>query len=207
MFGGWKAGPRSGAVLRLVVGVLVLLGLGTGSRHWRADAGMQAIAGVERVKAAVLKAGDPLPELTGPVVLTVHVPRPGGGESTLRFDVDALERLGTARYRSRNRWYPHPVTYEGVLGSVFLDYVHPPAGLNSMKLRALNDYVVHIPVSDFRRWPVLLATRLDGRRMPVREKGPIWVVYPSHLFPELAGPLHEDKWIWQLTEIWFESRS
>ncbi len=50
----------------------------------------------------------------------------------------------------------------------------------------------------------MLALKLNGEYMRIRDKGPIWVVYPAHLEPELAGAAHQGKWVWQLAEITFE---
>jgi hypothetical protein len=108
------------------------------------------------------------------------------------------------RYTSMNRWYDKPVTYEGVLGSRLLEIIGPPKGAKFLLLRALNDYAARIPVSDFSRWPVMFALKLDGKYMTVREKGPIWIVYPNHLYPELGRQPHTPKWIWQVRDIEFE---
>ena len=135
------------------------------------------------------------------VVLTIKGAARG---KIFRFDLDALEKLGLIRYTSKNIWYDKPVTYEGVLGSKLLDFIGVPPGATKMKMRALNDYVVKIPIEDFRRWPVMLALKLNGKYMSVREKGPIWVVYPNHLHPELDSRSYQGKWIWQLMEISFE---
>ena len=135
------------------------------------------------------------------VVLTIKGAAHG---KTFKFDLSSLEKLGLIRYASKNIWYDQPVTYEGVLGSKLLDFIGVPAGATKMKMRALNDYVVEIPIEDFRRWPVMLALKLNGKYMSVREKGPIWVVYPNHLYPELQSRSYQGKWIWQLQEISFE---
>ena len=50
-------------------------------------------------------------------------------------------------------------------------------------------------------WPVILALKRDGQYMSVRNKGPLWVVYPRHAFPELQQAKHNPKGIWQLKEI------
>jgi hypothetical protein len=85
-----------------------------------------------------------------------------------------------------------------------LNVIGVPPGATRLKLRALNEYVVRIPLAELRQWPVLFALKLDGAYMPVREKGPIWVVYPNHLYPELGEGLYQDRWIWQLKEMSFE---
>lgn len=157
--------------------------------------------GYEVVRPPSLHAGDPLPTPTGPVVLTVHGAARG---DPIRFDRQGLERLGLIRYTSQNRWYDHPTTYEGVLGSAFLDAVGVPKGATQMHMVALNDYAVTVPISDLRRWPVMLALKLDGRYLSVRDKGPIWLVYPNQIDPELGGPRYEGRWIWQLRDITFE---
>ena len=157
----------------------------------------------EIVKKASLKSGDPAPAPKGAAVLIVLGATRGGGKP-LPFDLAGLEQLGTVTFRSRNIWYPKPVTYEGVLGSVLLDFVGVPPGKTHLKLRALNEYVARIPIEDFRKWPVLFALKLDGGYMPVREKGPVWVVYPNHLHPELGEGLYQDRWVWQLKEMSFE---
>ncbi len=170
-----------------------------------AKAVMAQPAPYEEVAPARLKPGDPLPAPTDRVVLTVHgASRRGAGGGPLKFDIATLEKLGLIRFTSKNRWYDDPVTYEGVLGSAFLDFVGVPTQATGMRMRALNDYAIRVPISDLRRWPVMLALKLNGKYMSVRGKGPIWVVYPNHLVAELGGPAHQGKWIWQLIEIKFE---
>lgn len=37
--------------------------------------------------------------------------------------------------------------------------------------------------------------------MAVREKGPIWVIYPMNDHPELRSDTYNDRLVWQLKEI------
>jgi hypothetical protein len=156
----------------------------------------------EVVTVPTLMPGDPIPTPKGRVILTVK--GAAGRQGPLKLDLGTLERIGLVRYTTRNRWYPKPVTFEGVLGSVFLDVVGAPKDATVMKLRALNDYMIKLPIADLRRWPVMLAVKMNGKYMSVRDKGPIWVVYPAHLNAELADAGHQGKWIWQLAEINFQ---
>ena len=166
-------------------------------------AGMQTATVLGQNQASNLKLAreTPVSQPSKKVVLTVIGAARG---KTFKFDVSALEKLGLIRYTSKNIWYDKPVTYEGVLGSKLLDFIDVPAGATKMKLRALNDYVVEIPIEDFRRWPVMLALKMNGKYMSIRDKGPIWVVYPNHLHPELLSRSYQGRWIWQLKEISFE---
>ncbi|MGM0984498.1 MAG: molybdopterin-dependent oxidoreductase [Pseudomonadota bacterium] len=62
--------------------------------------------------------------------------------------------------------------FEGFLMSDLLDHVE--AGGQQVEARALNDYVVEIPVEDFRDFDVLVADRMDGERLtPPFSSGPV----------------------------------
>lgn len=184
---------RAGVALSLMCGLLLLAG----------GAGLGAAYDV--VTPPRLKPGDAVPAPQGRIVLTVHgaMAHPND-HGKLAFDRATLERIGLIRYTCTNRWYQQPVTFEGVLGSAFLDIVGVPPGATMLYMRALNDYTVRIPISDFRRWPVMLALKLNGEYMSVRNKGPVWVVYPTHIDPALGGDLYQGRWIWQLVDITFE---
>ena len=157
------------------------------------------------VAVGSLKPGAPIPPPKNDVILTVRGATSKSAKAgVLRFDRATLEAMGMIRYTSRNRWHDKPLTYEGVLGSRLLQIIGVPKTAKFLMLRALNDYAARIPVSDFSRWPVMFALKLDEKYMTVREKGPIWVVYPNHMYPELGRVPHLAKWIWQLKSIEFE---
>ena len=66
---------------------------------------------------------------------------------------------------------------------------------------ALNDYAVTIPIAELRAYPVLLALDRDGQPLSVRERGPLWVIYPWSQHPELDDRVHRQRSIWQLRAI------
>ena len=66
---------------------------------------------------------------------------------------------------------------------------------------ALNNYKVEIPIDDASRYAVLLATRLDGEPMSVRDKGPLLVIYPFDAHPELRSAVYYSRSAWQLRSI------
>ena len=49
-------------------------------------------------------------------------------------------------------------------------------------MRALNDYWVDIPVSDIEQFDILLANKMDGNPLKVRDFGPYFVIYPMDKF-------------------------
>ncbi len=66
---------------------------------------------------------------------------------------------------------------------------------------AANDYSVDIPIADFFNYDVVLAISADGKRLTMRDKGPIWVVYPFDEHKELNDPIYNARSIWQLTTV------
>ena len=57
------------------------------------------------------------------------------------------------------------------------------------------------PVADFARYPVILALKADGQYMTVREKGPIWIVYPLDQNPALRSDTIKSRMVWQLKAL------
>jgi hypothetical protein len=154
------------------------------------------------VSPGSLSPGSPIPPPTEPVVLTVRG-RLGLAHAAagVTLDMPTLERIGLIRFTTPTAWTDGLVTFEGILLSRLLEVLTVPGDVTALTMTALNDYQVAIPVADVRTWPVIIALKRDGHYMSVRNKGPLWVVYPRHAFPELAQAKHNSKWIWQLKEI------
>ncbi|SEA17959.1 molybdopterin-dependent oxidoreductase [Rubrimonas cliftonensis] len=74
-------------------------------------------------------------------------------------------------------------------------------GATEVRLRALNDYVATVPLDDFRRYDVILATSMDGKPMSRRDKGPIWLMYPVDEHVELQDPVYINRLVWQLADV------
>jgi hypothetical protein len=149
--------------------------------------------------AAPAKAAE-LAKPAGDVVLTV-TGKIGtvNSEGAALFDLPMLEALAGRKSNVETPWYPQKVSFEGPLGSALLDAVSAKG--TKLKVVALNDYAAEIPVEDFRKWPVILATKLDGKPMSVREKGPIFVIYPFDADPSLFNEQYFSRSVWQVKAI------
>lgn len=150
--------------------------------------------------AASPTSAEPLPEPSGPVVLRVS----GAITVTNRdgdavFDREMLRALPWTEIRTATEWTEGVQRFSGVLMVDLLERLGG-SGTNVFAT-ALNDYRVEIPVSDFQNYRVLLALEQNGVPMPVREKGPIWVIYPSK-DPSGTVPLEiRDRMIWQVKSL------
>lgn len=146
------------------------------------------------------QATSPLPEAATPVLLEVtgKISVTSGGVAA-RFDREMLNALPQHRLETYTDWTEGPQVFEGPLLADVLERV----GAYGATLRAiaLNDYQVEIPRADAEDYPVVLALRHNGAPMSVRDKGPIWIIYPNpNPAAAIASP-HNDKSVWQLRRL------
>jgi hypothetical protein len=139
-------------------------------------------------------------EPTGPVILTVSGQIEGlGSGPVVRLDRAMLEALGTTKLKTSTAWTTGEAEFEGVLARDLLDAVGAEGTL--VVATALNDYVASIPLRELYDYPVLLALKMNGEYLEIRDKGPIWIVYPRDQFEELRSSMIDRKWVWQLSEL------
>lgn len=145
--------------------------------------------------AAVARTGE-LPPPRGPVILTVAgtIERTNVG-GLAEFDLDMLLAMPQTQVRTDTFWTDGPQEFSGVPLADLL--AHVGADGATLRATALNDYAIEIPVSDASDHGVLLALEHNGALMRVRDKGPIWVVYPN---PDDV-PEARNRMIWQLRRL------
>jgi hypothetical protein len=137
---------------------------------------------------------------SGPVVLTItgRVRQPNAGDRAL-FDMAMLERLPQHSFVTRTPWYPAAHKFTGPL----LRDVLAACGAQGSNLRAfaLNDYRVDLPFEDAQRHELLLARLFDDKPMAVRDKGPLFIIYPFDSSAELRTTVYYSRSAWQLKSI------
>lgn len=158
---------------------------------------IQALAAVLAAGAAAARA---LVAPGGAAVLTLsgQLRHPNKGAAA-EFDMAMLEGLPQLSFRTRTPWYAQPRKFTGPL----LRDVLREAGAHGTQLRAraLNDYRVDIPFDDAQRFDLIVARLLDDAPMAVRDKGPLFLVYPFDAQPELRNAVYYSRSAWQLRSI------
>ncbi|MFC3533139.1 molybdopterin-dependent oxidoreductase [Vogesella facilis] len=136
----------------------------------------------------------------GRAILTINglVAEKNAGNET-RFDSRMIDALPQVKMTVSTPWYKTAQTFEGPL---FRD-VLKAAGANGKKLYvvALNDYAAEIPLSDLAKYDVILARKVGGKVLSVRDKGPLFVMYPFHKNPELQTKDIYSRCVWQVNRI------
>jgi len=159
-----------------------------------------AIAAALLVSFAPLAFAASLPEPREETILTISGKIANtNGDGVARLDRPMLEALGMTKLRTKTPWYEDVVEFEGVPMQALMDYVGATG--ENVTATALNDYQTTIPLSDFEEFPVLLALKRDGEYMPVRDKGPLFIVYPYDSDPALDSDKYYSRSAWQVKEL------
>lgn len=123
-------------------------------------------------------------------------------EGKATFDLASLERLGVVSFQTSSPWFNGRTTFSGIPMQKLMDYVGAKGSI--VKVTALNDYTTQIPLSDFSKFNVLLALKINGEYMPVRNKGPLFIVYPYDSQPELSNQIYFSRSAWQVSKMRIE---
>jgi hypothetical protein len=118
---------------------------------------------------------------------------------TARFDMKMIEALPQHTFTTSTPWFEKPVKFTGPLLSDVLAAVK--ANGTMISAVAINDYKINIPMTDVTKYKVIVARLLDDKPMPVREKGPLFVVFPFDSATELRNSTYYERSIWQLKAL------
>jgi hypothetical protein len=136
----------------------------------------------------------------GKVILTISGKiQTQNGTGIAEFDRDMLERLGMQSFTTTTPWHKQPTAFEGIA----LDRLMQAVGATGERITALalDDYSTDIPIEDFSKYHTILALKRDGEYMPVRDKGPLFIVYPYDSMPELKHQMFYSRSAWQVNRI------
>lgn len=115
------------------------------------------------------------------------------------FDIEALDALPQLEFLTTTIWTDGMVEFSGVSLKALLENVDATGA--TLEMVALNDYAVTIPISEIEDASPMIATRMNGKQMSVREKGPFWIVFPYDSDPKYQSELVYSRSIWQLSRL------
>lgn len=121
-------------------------------------------------------------------------------EKTLSVeDVDAMPKT---EFTTNTPWTEAPAAFAGPSLANLADL----GGRHAVKadVIALDDYAAEIPAEDWEKHGAILAVRVNGETVPIREKGPYWVIYPIDSDPGLLNvQFYHARMVWQVKSIDF----
>lgn len=120
-------------------------------------------------------------------------------QDTLVLDRAMLMALPATTFETSTIWTDGTHAFTGVS---FVDLATALGVENGQFLAtAINDYTVEIPVTDAVEGGPIIAYLMDGAEMSVRDKGPLWVIYPYDSEADYRTEVIYSRSIWQLDRL------
>jgi hypothetical protein len=115
------------------------------------------------------------------------------------FDMAMLRALPQQSFSTSTPWYSGKHKFTGPLIKDLLAAVGGSGTV--LKTLALNDYKVDIPIEDLISHGAILAHAFDDKEMSIRDKGPLFIVFPYDSSPDLQTERFFNRSPWQLRRI------
>lgn len=152
------------------------------------------------LKAAACIAGFVTPllasvALADPLSLRLSAPQ----RAPIALSLAELDAMRQVSVETSTIWTSGVHRFTGVPLWALLERAGAEGG--SLRMTALNDYSIEMPIDAVSPDVPLVATRMDGAAMPVRDKGPFWLVFPYDADPAYQTETTYARSIWQLVEI------
>jgi hypothetical protein len=133
-------------------------------------------------------------------VLSVTNGRTGAENRTVQFSMRQLLAFEQHEVLTANDFVEGKKLFSGPLARDIVKRADMgPATM--VLMTAANDYTVQVPLTEFYDYDVILALSMEGRKFTLRDKGPIWLIYPMSDFAELRDPFYNHHLIWQLVKM------
>ena len=115
------------------------------------------------------------------------------------FDMAMLAALPQHTFTTSTPWFTGPKKFTGPL---LRDVLAAVGGQGKpLKAAALNNFKIDIPADDAVQFPMIVARLMDGKPMSIRDKGPLFIVYPYDTDIELRSTRYYNRSAWQLRAI------
>jgi len=145
-------------------------------------------------------AGSALDAPKGPGVVTFKglITQKNRGDTAV-LDAAMLDKLKTYTVKTVTPWYTGAQTFDGPSLADVLKLVGATG--KTLKIIALNDYAIDVPLEDAALYSPILARRIGGVALTPRDKGPLFLVYPYDSKPELSTEKFYARSAWQIAVI------
>ena len=157
--------------------------------------GLVAATGLASIAAA-----QDIDQPKGEIILTVTGDiEVMNADGALVFDIEALAALDAEAFETTTIWTEGLNTFQGVSLKTLVDLIGAEEG--TLLATAINDYTVEIPISDAVENGPIVAYLMNDMEMSVRDKGPLWVIYPYDSSADYRSEVVYSRSIWQLDRI------
>lgn len=130
-----------------------------------------------------------------------------GSDLPVEVTLQDLDRLPQYSFETTTQWTEGPIAFSGpALKDVLAKVDAGDDPTQVIHLIAANNYEVILDLELVEDTVPIVATRMNGETFGVRDKGPLWVVFPYDLDTEYQKEGVYSASIWQLVEIFIETK-
>lgn len=123
-----------------------------------------------------------------------------GPNGEMVYSPTDLEEVGFRRITTITPWRETPAAFDGVLLTDLLA-ANGLSNASAINVVAENDYTVEISSEVWKRWPILVATRVNGRGHTRRQRGPIQFILPMSEDKTVGREEYHSNWVWMAARI------
>lgn len=161
---------------------------------------LHTLCAVVAISVALAAQAQQLANPSGDVILTIKgdmVQRniPDGAA----FDLQMLKEIGMVTFSTTTPWTDGIQSFTGVPLNRLLAQIG--AAPTVMTVTAINEYQVQVPASDAIDGGPILAWDQSGKMLSIREKGPLWLMYPFDSKSEYRTEKVHARAVWQVAQI------
>ena len=120
-------------------------------------------------------------------------------DDIVELQMTDLQEMGETEITTTTIWTEGKQSFVGVSLYDFLEEYGVSDG--ELVATAINDYEITIPVEDAVEGGPIIAYLRNGEPMSVRDKGPLWIVYPYDSDVRFQTEVVYSRSIWQLDRL------
>ncbi len=159
-------------------------------KHWKPALGAIVLSVMPVMGLAASSSSD------GPDLLQVEFQ---SSAASTQFNLADLQAFPPISFETHTPWTTGVQRFTGVSLSALLAHLEVTEG--TLVFHAVNDYVVEFAVSGAAAGAPIVAYERNGAAMSMRDKGPLWVVFPYDSDPAYQTEEIYSKSAWQLVRI------
>lgn len=141
----------------------------------------------------------PLPQESAILTIAGKIGQTNQGDRLL-LDLPTLERLPMVEYGVMDPFENYPTKFQGIVMRDFLQRLDLDPTATTIRVKALNQYQMEIPIADLLQYPVILALKRDGEYLQPDYQGPLMLVWPYAHY-EFSRVATDDWWVWQIASM------
>lgn len=143
----------------------------------------------------------PIPQPAGnldQVLIVNTAPTTSCGSKELIFSEKQLKELPQQTFRTKHTWAVEAQEFTGPLLADVLKLICPSA--QDIYLRSLDQYSVMVNFQKVAKYQAILALKINGKSLSIREKGPLWLMINTDGYKVPTRSL-DSLFVWQLYYI------